>query len=68
MATDHDAVADYEPTGDPDHVAYGADYYWTCTCGASANFFTAESKARYRAEQHEQYCRDNGTATIRVAL
>lgn len=67
MATSTKAADDHTPTGDPDHVAYGADYYWTCTCGASAAHLTDEATAHGAAEHHEQYCYDDGDVTVRVS-
>jgi len=66
MATSEPAVDSYEPTGDPEHVAYGKDFYWTCACGSSASFLTREPKAEHGAEQHERYCMDDGETTVRV--
>jgi len=54
----------YEPTGDPDHVAYGKDFHWRCSCGKTSNFFTSESRAVTRAQSHEDYC--DGTTTVDV--
>jgi len=51
----------YEPTGDPDHVAYGQDFIWSCSCGQSGNFVTSKNRATGRAEQHEQYCSGHTT-------
>jgi len=57
----------HTPTGDPEHVAYGQDYYWSCSCGRSAAFLTDEQTAESRGEKHERYCMDGGTVTVRVA-
>lgn len=51
-----DAADAYEPTGDPEHVAYGAAYYWQCTCGASASTLTSQTKATARGRHHARYC------------
>lgn len=59
---------DYEPTGDPDHVAYGKDFYWVCTCGASGAHLTTKSRATHRAQRHAEYCRADGTTTVRVSV
>lgn len=66
MATITDAAQAHEPTGDPDHVSYAKDYYWTCTCGASQSTFTRLKQAEHRALSHEEYCMDNGVTTIQV--
>lgn len=51
-----DAARNYEPIGDPEHVAYGADFVWTCSCGASSRFATTERKQIVRAQSHTDYC------------
>lgn len=66
MATTTDAVENYEPSGDPEHVSYASDFYWTCTCGASAGRLTKRKEAEYAGEKHEQYCFENGDVTVRV--
>lgn len=60
------AAREYKPTGDPDHVAYGANYTWECSCGRSGRFLTVESKAKNQAHQHEQNCWENGETTVDV--
>ena len=67
MARSTTRADNHEPSGDPDHVAYGKDYYWTCTCGRQASHFTTENIAHYEAEKHERYCMHDGTATVRVS-
>lgn len=62
MTTKTQAAKAYEPIGDPDHVSYGEDFVWSCSCGKSCAFVTSEKKAEYRAENHEENCR--GTVTI----
>jgi len=66
MPTTTQTAKEHSPTGDPDHVAHGSDYYWTCTCGASARFLTSQSKAEHKAGHHEQYCRHDGDVTVEV--
>lgn len=66
MARLTDAAINHEPTGDPEHVAYGQDYRWTCDCGASSSFLAGADETRRRAERHEQYCPQDGTATVEV--
>lgn len=58
------AAREYEPTGDPDHVAYGADYRWQCSCGRKSHYVTTERKAKNRASNHERYC--DGETTVDV--
>lgn len=60
------AAEQYEPSGDPDHVAYGSDYLWTCTCGASSRFFATRTKQLARAKQHSRYC--DGETEVDVHL
>jgi len=62
MVSTTKAAKNYTATGDPDHVAYGADFHWTCTCGRSAGFATTKRKATLRAKHHEQYC--NGDVEV----
>jgi hypothetical protein len=50
------AAQNHEPTGDPDHVAYGQDFVWRCSCGQSSAFLARLDKQTYRAEQHSRYC------------
>jgi len=59
---------EHSSTGDPNHVAYGQDYYWSCTCGRSAAFLTGEETARSKGENHERYCISDGTVTVRVSV
>jgi len=66
MATLTTQAKTYEPHGDPDHVAYGADFTWSCTCGKSSAFVTTKRKAEHRAESHEDYCMHDGTVTVDV--
>lgn len=56
----------HEPTGDSEHVAYGKNYYYRCSCGHTSRFLTTQNKATYRAEQHEEYC--DGETTVEVSL
>jgi len=66
MGVNHDTGTDaptlterareYEPTGDPDHVAYASDYFWRCTCGASAGTFTGKATALRRGRAHSEHC------------
>ena len=58
------AAVNHDPVGDPEHSAYGEDYYWKCSCGQSSSTLTTKSKAEYRAKQHENYC--TGEATVKV--
>jgi len=67
MARSTTRADDHEPIGNPEHVAYGKDYYWTCTCGRRASHFTTEDTAHHEAEEHERYCMDNGTTTVKVS-
>jgi len=66
MVAETDAAESYEPIGDPDHVGYGADFYWACTCGDTSRFITTREKARHSAEHHEQYCMDDGDVLVKV--
>ena len=66
MATSEPGVDDYEPTGDPEHVAYGKDFWWSCTCGAAAGHLTRRETAEAAAEEHETYCFTGGETTVRV--
>jgi len=66
MVSTTDAADDSEPTGDPEHVAYGADFWWSCTCGAAAHHLTRRATAEHAAEEHETYCFVNGDVTVRV--
>lgn len=56
---------DYEPVGDPEHVAYGADFVWRCTCGASSRFLTTKAKQQARAEAHADYCDGDTVVDVR---
>jgi len=56
MVSTTDAADDYEPTGDPEHVAYGQAYYWECPCGSGSHFLMGRRKAQSQAEEHERYC------------
>lgn len=56
----------HEPTGDPDHAAFGENYYWTCTCGHSARFFTTQRKAVSRGAEHERNC--TGDVSVEVSV
>lgn len=60
-----DAARDYEPTGDSDHVAFGADFVWTCTCGASSAFLTTRRKQEARAQSHADYCDGETVVDVR---
>lgn len=68
MARSTTRADEHSPTGDPDHVAYGQDYYWSCTCGQSAAFMTDEQTAHAKGEKHERYCMDDGIVMVRVSL
>jgi len=46
----------HEPTGDPEHIAYGQDYTWSCSCGRTSEFIYSQKKAERNAEAHERYC------------
>jgi hypothetical protein len=59
------AAKDHEPIGDPDHVSFGENYYWKCSCGRSAPFMTTQKKAVRRGAQHEKYC--EGKVTVEVS-
>jgi len=59
-------MSEHEPTGDPEHIAYGKDYYWRCSCGASAPFITTKDKAKGRGKSHEENCPDNGTVEVQI--
>jgi len=59
-----DAAQQHQPTGDPDHVAYGQDFYWTCSCGQSSAFLGSLDKQMFRAEQHNEYC--DGATRVEV--
>ena len=61
-----DAAEDYDPTGDSDHIAYGADFVWRCSCGRTSGTSTIEPRARHRAEAHEEYCMKRGDVTLDV--
>jgi hypothetical protein len=54
----------YTPTGDPEHVAYGANYVWSCSCGRGSVFITTRPKAIGRATEHEANC--GGTTEVDV--
>jgi len=64
MVSTTTAATDYEPTGDPEHVAYGADFVYTCTCGKTSPFITTKAKQMHRAKKHERYC--DGTTEVDV--
>jgi hypothetical protein len=66
MVETTDAADAHEPTGDPEHVAFGSNYYWTCTCGRSAPFMTTQRKAMSRGSEHERHC--TGEATVEVSV
>jgi len=68
MVTTTNCADKHSPTGDPDHVAYGQDYYWSCTCGQSAAFMSGKETAEAKGKNHERYCMDDGTVTVRVSL
>jgi len=51
-----DAAQQHEPTGDPEHVAYGMSYVWTCSCGQSSTHIRKIHKQKYEARQHARYC------------
>jgi len=39
-------------------------YGWKCTCGRTSLSLTAEQEANRRADEHEEYCRGDGEATV----
>ena len=55
---------EYNPVGDPDHVAYGEQYYWSCSCGLSAPTFGTKSQMQHRGKSHEENC--DGSVTVQV--
>jgi len=57
---------DYEPTGDPEHTAYGKDFVLFCTCGYECRFIVGKSKAESLAAYHEKHC--EGETTVDVVL
>ena len=59
-----EAAQKHEPFGDTDHVAYGKDFHWTCSCGSSSAFMTTRQVAESRANAHERYC--TGETTVKV--
>jgi hypothetical protein len=59
-----DEAQSHEPIGDPDHVAYGQDFVWRCSCGQSSAFLAGLDKQTYRAEQHSRYC--DGATCVEV--
>ncbi len=59
-----DDAEEYSPTGDPNHVDYGQDFVWSCTCGQTSAFVTGKEKAIRRAKAHEQHC--DGETTVDV--
>jgi len=67
MVQTTDDADTHTPTGDSEHVAYGKDYYWTCTCGSFGMCLTTEDTARQQAAHHERHCTDSGTTTVRVS-
>lgn len=60
-----DAAKNYEPIGDPDHVAYASDFYWTCSCGKSGRFLVSESRAKSLGISHATEC--GGDITVDVS-
>lgn len=66
MATVTSNAESHKPRGDPDHIAYGRDYFWRCSCGKEATRITRKSQAKSAAERHEEYCPKNGTAEVDV--
>lgn len=66
VVTETTAAREYEASGDPEHVAYAADFVWRCSCGRSSSFITTRPKAEYGAENHATYCVGDGDVTLDV--
>jgi hypothetical protein len=59
-----DDAHDHEPTGDPDHVAFGKNYTWRCSCGNRGVFALTERKATRKARKHESHCPGETTVDV----